>query len=122
MADDDHLRAFFKRDLTILIGSEDTEPQHDPAKEPANSCYHIMGWTRFERAHRFWEACRAVAEEKGMEFNIKISVVPGAGHSSGQMIHGQGKCGNWRIEDDERVYNVKSVTSYGAYYLLFEKE
>lgn len=120
-ADDDHLRAFFKRDLTILIGSEDTEPQNDPEKEPANSYCYVQGWTRYERAFRFWEACKKVAEEKGMEFNIKVKVVPGAWHNSGRMVYGQGEVGNWRIEDDERVYNVKAVTSYGAYSIIFEQ-
>lgn len=120
-ADDDHLREFFKRDLTILIGSEDTEQQNDPAKEPANSYCYVQGWTRYERAFRFWEACKKVAEEKGMEFNIKVKVVPGAWHNSGRMVYGQGEVGNWRIEDDERVYNIKAVTSYGAYSIIFEQ-
>lgn len=120
MADDEYLRAFFKRDLIILIGSEDTKQMNDPAKEPADSYCYVQGWTRYERAFRFWETCKRIAQEKGMEFNIKVQAVPGAGHSSGQMIHGQGSVGNWRIEDDERVYNTKHVTPYGAFSIIFD--
>lgn len=120
-ANEDCLRTFFKRDLTILVGTLDTEAQYKEEDTPANGWQRVQGISRYKRAFNFWEECKKVAEEKGMEFNIKVRDVPGAWHNSGRMVYGQGDVGNWRIEDDERVYNIKHLTNYGAYSIIFEQ-
>lgn len=118
-ASDDYLAPFFKRDLVILIGTEDTEPVSPDMAE--NNPNRIQGRHRYERAWKFFNASRDIALKKGLEFNWTIQEVPGAGHNSGQMVYGQGSVRNWRIENDERVYNLKDVTGRGAYSLIFER-
>lgn len=118
-ASDDYLAPFFARDLIILIGTEDTEPLRDDI--PENNPNRIQGRHRYERAWNFYNASREIARRKGLAFNWTILEVPGAGHGSAQMVYGQGNVRNWRIEDNERVYNLKDVTGRGAYSLLFER-
>ena len=118
-ASDDYLAPFFSRDLVILIGSEDREPLGPDI--PENSAIRIQGLTRYDRAWKFYNASREIALRKGMRFNWHILEVPGAGHSSAQMVHGQKNVRNWRIKDDERVYNIKDAAGRGAFSLIFEQ-
>lgn len=116
---DEYLSAFFKRDLVILIGSEDTEPLGPGMAD--NHPIKIQGINRYERAWKFFNASRTIALKKGYQFNWSIMEVPGAGHSSGQMIYGQGSVRNWRINGNERVFNIKDLTNKGAFSLIYEQ-
>lgn len=117
--DEEYLEAFFRRDMVIMIGSEDNDPQNASlAKGPEAMA---QGRHRYERAWRFFRIAQQIAQKRGMEFNWSIREVPGAGHSSAQMVYGQGVVRNWRIEDNERVYNLRDVTNYGAYRHIFER-
>ena len=117
-ATDEYLAPFFKRKLTILIGTNDTIADRKLAEDHP---VFIQGINRFNRAWKFFNASQIIARKKNYEFNWTIINVPEASHSSAQMVYGRPSVRNWRIENDERVYNNKDLTNMGAYYILFEK-
>ncbi len=117
-ANEEYLATFFKRNLTILIGTNDTEPSTGLAD---NHPVFIQGINRYERAWKFFNASQIIARKKNYAFNWTIMNVPEAGHSSAQMVYGKPGVRNWRIENDERVYNNKDLTNMGAYHIIFEK-
>ena len=118
-AADSCLEAFFRRDLVILIGSQDISPQQ--ADAPENNSMRVQGTTRYERAHRFFNHARNIARKKNMTFNWRLKEVPGAEHSSGQMIFGQNRVRSRLLKGNERVYDLRDLTNYGAFSILFEQ-
>lgn len=118
-AADSCLQAFFNRDLVILIGSQDIAPQQED--KPANNPMRVQGKSRYERAYRFFNHSREIARKKNMNFNWRIREVPGAEHSSGQMIYGQHDVRSKLIRAKERVWDLQDLTNYGAYSILFEQ-
>ena len=81
----------------------------------------IQGLTRYERAWKFFNRSRDIARKKNMEFNWIIMEVPGAGHSSGQMVFGQERVRSQIINGNERVYNLRDLTNKGAFSIIFER-
>lgn len=118
-ADDNHLRTFFGRDLVILIGSNDTTLQQ--ADKAENNSMRVQGKSRYERAYRFFNHSRMIAKKKNMPFNWRILEVPGAEHSSGQMIFGQGEVRSKLLSKKERVWDLRDLTDRGAFSILFEQ-
>ncbi|MDE5810248.1 MAG: alpha/beta hydrolase [Muribaculaceae bacterium] len=116
---DSCLSAFFNRDLVILIGSQDITPQQ--ADKPANNSMLVQGKTRYERAYRFFNHAREIARKKNMAFNWRIREVPGAEHNSGHMIYGTPDVRSKLLPGKERVWDLRDLTNYGAYSILFEE-
>lgn len=113
------LAAYFKRKMVILIGANDTASNID--KSPTAPVHLIQGKNRYERAMKYFDFCQATAKKKGMEFNWRLVEVPGAGHSSAQMVYGRPTVRNWRLENNERVYNNKDLTEFGAFKILVKE-
>ena len=118
-ASDEYLRAWFQRNLVILIGTQDTEPLKSSVL-PTDPM-RIQGLTRYERAWKFFNRSRDIARKKNMEFNWIIMEVPGAGHSSGQMVFGQERVRSQIINGNERVYNLRDLTNKVAFSIIFER-
>ena len=76
-------KAFYAKDMTILIGKADTLRY--------NNNLHIspeadaQGLNRYERAHSFYNWCKRDAASMGTEFNWNILEVPEVGHSNTKM-------------------------------------
>lgn len=119
MVSEEYLVPFFKRDLIILIGDQDISPQLTE-KNINTHPVRGQGLTRLDRAWKFFELSRGIALQKGYEYNHRILEVPGAGHSSAQMVHGQRRVRNWR-ESGGRYYNIKDITNFGAFSLIYEQ-
>lgn len=119
-ATDKRLAAYFKRKMVILIGANDTATV-DIDKSPGADLVLIQGINRHERAFKYFAFCQATAKKKGMEFNWRLIEVPEAAHSSAQMVYGRSTVRNWRIENDERVYNNKDLTDLGAFKILVKE-
>lgn len=117
-ATDERLRAFFKRNLVILVGTKDTELMKEGT--PENAVALLQGKHRHERGWNYFIMGQNIARAKGFEFNWKIQDVPEAGHSSAHLVYGQPDVRNWRIDGGERVYNNKDLTNKGAYKIIFE--
>lgn len=118
-ATDENLAALFKRNLIILIGTQDIEPVKNSVE--ADNPMRIQGLTRYERAWRYFRHAQQVAMKKKMTFNWKIMEVPGAEHNSGQMVHGQHNARWSVINGNEKVYNTSDVTNFGAFHILFDE-
>lgn len=80
----DGLTIYFKRDLTIHLGTADvstTDPQL-----PTGAGAAAQGPYRYARGHFFFEHSKGVAASRGDEFNWKVVDVEGVAHSSRQMV------------------------------------
>ncbi len=126
-ANDEYLRAFFKRDFIVHIAANDRgdllvrDKLNDLEKYKYNY-YVIQGATRYDRAHNFFNYAKRIAAEKGMEFNWRLVVVPETKHGSLGAIFGTPNVRRWRLEDGDRVADIRDRTDYGAFHLLVEKK
>ncbi len=129
-ATDEYLVPFFKRKLTILIGTKDTELA--TARSPKLHVYAVQGIHRYDRAWKFFNACQFLAQKKGYQFNWSIGEVPDAGHGTPPMVFGNVNVRSKEIEKDKKtpssvdkrhlkVFNNEDVTNIGAYHIIFEK-
>lgn len=71
------------KNLTIAVGDADTIRGRSDLPKTAKA--DAQGKTRVERAEYFYKAAKRLAKERDVEFNWKFVLVPGVGHSSGQM-------------------------------------
>ena len=83
---DESLAKAFARPVVILLGDQDTDPNHDQLRRNAQS--NKQGAHRVARGHRFYEISKAKAAELGVPVNWKIGMVPGVGHTNGGMAKG----------------------------------
>ena len=82
----DQLAAYFARDLTVHLGTADTDStaaQDDQL--PTGAGAYAQGKCRFARGHFFYERSKAVADSMGLPFNWKLVEVEGVAHSSSKM-------------------------------------
>jgi poly(3-hydroxybutyrate) depolymerase len=75
--------AIFSRDLTVLLGEADTDP-NDP------DLYHSpeadkQGMYRLARGRFFYETAQAEAKKAGVPLRWRLVTVPGVGHSNEKM-------------------------------------
>ena len=75
-----------QRDVVILLGSEDDDPDHASLRRTRQAM--TQGPHRFARGQAFFEAARAQAEMLSTPFGWRLEVVDGAGHSNEQMAAG----------------------------------
>jgi poly(3-hydroxybutyrate) depolymerase len=74
------LAALFRRDLTVLLGEADSDP--DSPNLPREPAAMRQGPHRFARGHFYFECCRAEAERIGADFAWHLATAPGIGHSN----------------------------------------
>lgn len=78
-----NLKKAFAKELTVAVGTADTIRSDSDLPKSAKD--DAQGKTRVERAEFYYNSAKALAQEMGVEFNWKFVLVPGVGHSSGQM-------------------------------------
>ncbi len=72
------LRAAFAKQVTVLLGDADTDPNHEKLRRTPQAMK--QGAFRFERGRKFYEACRRAAELRRIPFAWKMQVAPGVAH------------------------------------------
>lgn len=82
--DEQALRRYLGRRLTLLIGSEDS----DPAAHDLPRWEHAMaqGPHRLARAHWYFQHCTQIAMSLETPLNWSLEAVPGAGHVSQEVF------------------------------------
>ena len=76
--DDSFVRRYLSRNLTILLGDADNNP--DSPDLPRNEAARAQGPHRLARGLWHYEYCRNVAERLGTSFGWRLETVPGAVH------------------------------------------
>lgn len=77
------LAALFQREVTILLGEEDADPEAAALRDTSEA--RRQGAHRFERGHTYFEVARERAEELGVDFRWRLDTVPDVGHSNASM-------------------------------------
>jgi hypothetical protein len=77
------LEAAFGRELTVLLGAEDTVIANPALKVPEAIA---QGEHRVERGDAFFESARREAAKLGVRFLWRLRTVPGAGHRERDMV------------------------------------
>jgi poly(3-hydroxybutyrate) depolymerase len=80
---DDAMKAFLTRDMTILLGTADNDPQHPSLNRDAEAM--AQGAHRLARGERFFEEANMAARNMGAVFGWAKSYAPGIGHDNGKM-------------------------------------
>ena len=76
------LKRYLSRPVTIYLGSEDTGSRSLSRKSAAVQ----QGANRFERGENAFQAAQAMAREMGWDFNWKLVIATGVGHSARRML------------------------------------
>ena len=66
--------------LTVLLGEEDTDPEHESLRRTPEAL--AQGLHRFARGQAFYAAAQAAAGRSGVPFNWQLATVPGADHDN----------------------------------------
>ena len=77
------LAGFFAKDLILLLGREDTDPNADKLRQTKEA--RNQGSNRLARGMTMYRTAREKAEELGVEFNWRLILVPGADHDNAKM-------------------------------------
>jgi pimeloyl-ACP methyl ester carboxylesterase len=77
-AQDSDLGTFFFRELLILVGTADNDPDAYGLRH--NDYADAQGLNRFDRAQHFYIECLKIANESGFAYNFQYFPVEGAGH------------------------------------------
>jgi poly(3-hydroxybutyrate) depolymerase len=80
---EDQLKSVFARRLVVLLGEEDTDPNHKHL--PKSPQARAQGANRLERGNNFYRRAQAEAARQGAAFNWALKTVPGVGHSDSGM-------------------------------------
>jgi poly(3-hydroxybutyrate) depolymerase len=80
---EERLRRAFARDLVILLGEQDTDPDDPDLRTTPEAV--AQGPHRLGRGQNFWTAGRDRARELGVDLRWRVQTVPGAGHSNADM-------------------------------------
>lgn len=83
MLDEDDLRRALAKDVVILLGDRDNDPQGRSLNRSAGAL--AQGPHRFARGQAFFAAARDLAADKGWDFGWTVRIVPGVAHSNGDM-------------------------------------
>lgn len=73
----------FQQDVTILVGDQDTDPNHPGLRRTPEAL--AQGPHRLARGHTFYEVAETAAESLGVPFAWTFETVPGAEHRNSQM-------------------------------------
>lgn len=77
------LRAFLARPVVVLLGDQDTDPNHSQLNRSPQAL--LQGPHRFARGHKFFETAREQARRLGVPFRWRLEIVPGVAHSNARM-------------------------------------
>lgn len=77
------MRAFFSRDLTVLLGESDDDPNH--YQLPTEPEAMRQGLHRFARGQRYFEVARREAARLGVPLAWRLETAPGVAHVAEQM-------------------------------------
>ena len=77
------LQSVFARDVVILLGDADTDPNHESLRKTPEA--ELQGPHRYARGVMMYRIAEAKAAELGYEFNWRLRTVAGAGHHDSQM-------------------------------------
>jgi len=77
------LRHSLAGDVVLMLGDQDTDPMHKSL--PDGPAAERQGPHRFARGQHFFAALQEQADRLGGEFNWRVHVVPGVGHSNSGM-------------------------------------
>jgi hypothetical protein len=83
LCDDDDLRLYLARPLTLYLGTADTVRDVDLDKSTRAD---REGANRYERGMNAFRAAQEIARDKGWEFNWKLVEAPGVGHDHRAMF------------------------------------
>ncbi|TRD12116.1 alpha/beta hydrolase [Erythrobacter insulae] len=85
-ASEEHLRIALAKDVVILLGDQDTDPDH----RSLNRSHGAMrqGPHRFARGQSFFTAAKALAEQQGWEFGWSLRIISDVAHSNDGMAAG----------------------------------
>lgn len=79
----DQLRRALQLPLTVLLGEDDTDPEHANLQRTPEAL--AQGPHRFARGQAFWESGRVAARQLGVPFTWRLETVPGADHDNRKM-------------------------------------
>ena len=82
-AGEKELRQALARKMLVLVGENDTDPNHKDLDKSAGSM--AQGANRVERGRNFFRAAGATAKELGAHFAWEFAIVPGSAHSGSKM-------------------------------------
>lgn len=77
------LQSVFARDVVILLGDADTDPNHESLRKTPEA--ELQGPHRYARGVMMYRIAEVKAAELGYEFNWRLRKVAGAGHHDSQM-------------------------------------
>jgi poly(3-hydroxybutyrate) depolymerase len=77
------LAAALQLPVTILLGEEDNDPDHDSLRRSAEAM--AQGDHRLERGFSFFEMAQSYADQSNIQFNWQLVTVPGADHDNSLM-------------------------------------
>jgi poly(3-hydroxybutyrate) depolymerase len=77
------LATSFGRELTVLLGDRDIDPNHKELNRTPPAM--AEGSNRFERGHRFFDSAEMHARALNVPFAWRLQVVPGAAHQNSRM-------------------------------------
>lgn len=86
--DEDDLRAYLAADMVILLGDQDSDPNHSSLKR--DDGVGVQGAHRFARGQNFYNRGKAEAERLGVDFGWKLRIVEGVAHSNGGIAAASG--------------------------------
>ena len=77
------LKQAFKLEVTVLLGEEDTNPNHSQLRRTPKAMK--QGIHRLERGTNYFNTAKKMAEQLNTPFNWKLQTVPGVAHSDKKM-------------------------------------
>jgi len=77
--DEDSLAAALQRPLVVLLGTEDTDPNHPELRKTPEA--EAQGPHRWARGHQFYAEAKKRASKLGVPFAWKLGTAPGVAHS-----------------------------------------
>ena len=77
------LNKFYAKDFMVIVGDADTVLSRPDLVKTAEA--NKQGRDRVERGQTFFNTSKAIAAQQKAPFNWKFQLIPGAGHSQGQM-------------------------------------
>lgn len=77
------LKATLGKPMTILLGTADTDPNHENLRRTKEAM--AQGPYRLARGRSYFAAGKAAAEKLGVRFGWRLQEVPGVAHQNGKM-------------------------------------
>lgn len=85
-ANDTTLKGSFAKNLIILLGDKDTDPNHSQLRKTKKAMK--QGTNRFDRGKFFFETAVTESKKLNTPLNWRLETVEGAAHENGKMVKG----------------------------------